>query len=44
MGQEDGDLPFVQQVLFYPVTDLALDTGSYDQFAVGYYLSRDGMR
>ncbi|MGV9387302.1 alpha/beta hydrolase [Nonomuraea sp. NPDC003707] len=32
------------QLLFYPVTDAAFDTGSYDQFASGYFLSRDGMK
>ncbi|MEV4359553.1 alpha/beta hydrolase [Nonomuraea sp. NPDC051941] len=32
------------QLLFYPVTDAAFDTGSYDQFATGYFLSRDGMK
>ncbi|MGW1818771.1 alpha/beta hydrolase [Streptomyces sp. NPDC002125] len=44
MAKERGDLPLVQQVLFYPVTDASFDTGSYHQFATGYFLRRDGMQ
>jgi acetyl esterase/lipase len=44
MAKERGDVPLVQQVLFYPVTDANFDTGSYDQFATGYFLRRDGMQ
>ncbi|MDT0433987.1 alpha/beta hydrolase [Streptomyces sp. NPDC005840] len=44
MAKERGDVPLVQQVLFYPVTDARFDTASYDQFAEGYFLRRDGMR
>jgi acetyl esterase len=43
MAQERGDVSFVQQSLYYPVTDAAMDTASYDQFATGYYLSRQAM-
>ncbi|GAA1276165.1 MULTISPECIES: alpha/beta hydrolase [Streptomyces] len=32
------------QLLFYPVTDTNFDTPSYEQFASGYFLSRDGMK
>ncbi|WP_215449789.1 alpha/beta hydrolase [Streptomyces sp. ATCC 21386] len=44
MAKQRGDVPLVQQVLFYPVTDAAFDTGSYHQFATGYFLRRDGMQ
>ena len=44
MAKERGDVPLVQQVLFYPVPDASFDTGSYHQFATGYFLRRDGMQ
>ncbi|MFJ9243714.1 alpha/beta hydrolase [Streptomyces sp. NPDC101776] len=44
MAKERGDVPLLQQVLFYPVTDASFDTASYDQFATGYFLRRDGMQ
>lgn len=33
-----------QQLLFYPVTDASFDTESYQEFATGYFLSREGMQ
>ncbi|WP_406221122.1 alpha/beta hydrolase [Streptomyces canus] len=44
MAKERGDVPLVQQVLFYPVTDASFDTGSYRRFAEGYFLRRDAMQ
>jgi acetyl esterase/lipase len=44
MAKERGTVSFVQQVLFYPVTDASFDTASYREFADGYFLSRTGMQ
>jgi acetyl esterase/lipase len=43
MAKQRGDVSFVQQSMYYPVTDAAMNTASYDQFATGYYLSRPEM-
>ena len=43
MAKQRGDVTFVQQSMYYPVTDAAMNTDSYDQFATGYYLSRASM-
>ncbi|WP_156753251.1 alpha/beta hydrolase [Actinokineospora pegani] len=44
LAKERGGPALAAQVLFYPVTDAAFDTASYDQFETGYFLSREGMR
>jgi acetyl esterase len=43
MAKERGDVRFIQASMYYPVTDAAMDTASYDAFATGYYLSREAM-
>src|SRR3954453_10338734 len=39
MAKRRGDVRFVHQSMYYPVTDAAMDTGSYEQFADGYFLT-----
>jgi acetyl esterase len=43
MAKERGDVSFVQQSMYYPVTDAAMNTASYEQFDTGYYLTRKAM-
>ena len=43
MAQERDDVRFVHQSMYYPVTDAAMDTGSYAQFAEGYFLTAKAM-
>ena len=43
MAGERGDVRFVQHSMYYPVTDAAMDTESYAQFAEGYFLAAKGM-
>jgi acetyl esterase len=44
LAKERGGPAVTAQVLFYPVTDAAFDTGSYEQFQDGWFLTRQGMR
>ena len=44
LAKQRGGVSFAGQLLFYPVTDASFDTGSYEQFAQGYFLAREGMR
>ncbi|MCW2984787.1 MAG: lipase [Conexibacter sp.] len=43
MAKERGDVTFLQTSMYYPVTDAAMDTDSYAEFATGYYLTRKAM-
>jgi acetyl esterase len=43
MAGERGDVRFVHQSMYYPVTDAGMNTGSYEQFAEGYFLTAKSM-
>ena len=43
MAKERGDVQFVHAGIYYPVTDAAMDTASYVQFAEGYFLTAKSM-
>jgi acetyl esterase/lipase len=44
MAKQRSGPKLAAQVLFYPVTDASFDTGSYHEFAEGYFLRRDAMQ
>ncbi|UZR29380.1 alpha/beta hydrolase [Methylococcus mesophilus] len=44
MSKVRGGPSIKLQLLFYPVTDASFDTKSYEQFANGYFLTRDAMK
>ena len=43
MAKERDDVKFIHAQMYYPVTDAAMDTASYEQFAEGYFLTAKAM-
>ncbi|WP_172193774.1 alpha/beta hydrolase [Saccharibacillus qingshengii] len=44
MAKERSGPKIAKQLLFYPVTDASFETESYNQFAEGYFLMKEGMK
>ena len=44
LAKQRGGPKIVQQIMFYPVTDANFHNGSYNQFAEGYFLTREAMK
>ncbi|MEV5705381.1 alpha/beta hydrolase [Actinoallomurus sp. NPDC052274] len=44
LAKQRGGVRFAGQLLYYPVTNADFETGSYHQFASGYFLAREGMQ
>jgi acetyl esterase len=44
MAKQRGGPQIAAQLLYYPVTNASFDTGSYQQFATHYWLTRQGMQ
>jgi acetyl esterase/lipase len=43
MAKERGIVHFLHQSMYYPVTDAAMDTPSFEQFGEGYFLTAKAM-
>lgn len=43
LARARGDIAFLHQSMYYPVTDARMDTWSYGEFATGYFLTAKAM-